>query len=179
MSAKSKSVTSLFIFEKKTRHFLPWRLKLLSFYGFSIFDAQIFRLILSHSNSFISGEFFVLPTSGGVSTPHIWCLLEYSTLSIKWEFDKMGIWTPSGGLEVSLIIHGKMGIRYTKAKSGNFENGTLVFHSKMGIYPQNSCSGVAKWDPILSRGYCTPIAFGTRLLCEFLTDFNNFGCFEK
>ena len=67
----------------------------------------------------------------------------------------MGIWTPSGGLEVSLIIHGKMGIRYTRAKSGNFENGTLVFHSKMGIYPQNSCSGVAKWDPILSRGYCT------------------------
>ena len=79
---------------------------------------------------------------------------DYSTLSIKWEFDKMGIWTPSGGLEVSLIIHGKMGIRYTRAKSGNFENGTLVFHSKMGIYPQNSCSGVAKWDPILSRGYC-------------------------
>ena len=68
----------------------------------------------------------------------------------------MGIWTPSGGLEVSLIIHGKMGIRYTRAKSGNFENGTLVFHSKMGIYPQNSCSGVAKWDPILSRGYCMP-----------------------
>ena len=71
----------------------------------------------------------------------------------------MGIWTPSGGLEVSLIIHGKMGIRYTRAKSGNFENGTLVFHSKMGIYPQNSCSGVAKWDPILSRGYCTGLFF--------------------
>ena len=67
----------------------------------------------------------------------------------------MGIWTPSGGLEVSLIIHGKMGIRYTRAKSGNFENGTLVFHSKMGIYPQNSCSGVAKWDPIFARrAYC-------------------------
>ena len=72
----------------------------------------------------------------------------------------MGIWTPSGGLEVSLIIHGKMGIRYTRAKSGNFENRTLVFPSKMGIYPQNSCSGVAKWDPILSRGYCISLGEG-------------------
>ena len=41
----------------------PMVIKMLSFYGFSISDAQLFRGILSHSNSFISGVFFVPPTS--------------------------------------------------------------------------------------------------------------------
>ena len=48
-----------------------WPLKMLSFYGFSIFDAQLFRRILSHSNSFISGVFFVPTTSRrGTHTPY-------------------------------------------------------------------------------------------------------------
>ena len=40
-------------------------------YGFSIFHAQLFRGIFAHSNSFISGVFYVLRTSRRVpSTPY-------------------------------------------------------------------------------------------------------------
>ena len=55
MSAKSKSLRRTLDLKKLT--FLLCPLKLLSFYKFSIFAAQIWRWFLSHSNSFISGVF--------------------------------------------------------------------------------------------------------------------------
>jgi len=42
------------------KNILPWPLKLFPFYGFSIFDAQLSRRILPHSNTLISGLFRVL-----------------------------------------------------------------------------------------------------------------------